>query len=253
MAILNSGKASIKNDLAELFDTVQEQRLQFIGDLREINLTARGLFELEAARLSRKLGAENPRAQAMAARVENRLELLEALEVEAQIAQVRAPVVDNASALVHGRIVDAGLKGVAGAEVRLVNEKGEDLGAAPIKTDEAGYYAIEIKSEVAAKIGPEQKVFLSVAGEKGKLTPAAEEGFTVKAGDKTLKEAVLNATEVENLRGKLDLGVVLARGVVTPAASAAPVDMVVAPKRSEAPEPKPAAKRTKPGAKKPGK
>jgi hypothetical protein len=252
MAILNNGKASIKNDLAEMFDTVQEQRLRFIEDLREVNLTARGLFELESARLSRKLGAENPRVQAMAARAENRLELLEALEVEAQIAKVRAPVVDNASALVHGRIVDAALRGVAGAEVRLVNAKGEDLGAAPIKTDEAGYYAIEIKPEVAAKIGPEQKVFLSVAGEKGKVTPAAAEGFTVKAGDKTLKEAVLNATEVESVRGKLDLGIVPSRGIVTPAAPVAPVDVVVAPTRREAP-PKPAPKRKKPGAKKEGK
>lgn len=253
MAILNNGKASIKNDLAEMFDTVQEQRLRFIDELREVNLTARGLFELEAARLSRKLGAEDPRVQAMAARVENRLELLEALEVEAQIAKVRAPVVDNASALVHGRVVDAGLKGVAGAEVRLVNAKGEDLGVAPIKTDEAGYYAIEIKPEMAASIGPEQKVFLSVAGEKGKVTPAAAEGFTVKAGDKTLKEAVLNATEVENLRGKLDLGVILSRGVVTPAAPVAPVDVVVAPTRREAPQPKPAAKRKGSGPKKRGK
>lgn len=253
MAIINNGKASIKNDLAELFDAMQEQRTRFIDELREANLGARGLFEMEAARLSGKLGGENPRVQAMAARSQNRLELLEALEVEAQIAKVRAPVVDNSSALVHGRIVDAGLKGVAGAEVRLVNARGEDLGAAPIKTDEAGYYAIEIKPEVAAKIGPEQKVFLSVAGEKGKVTPAAAEGFTVKAGDKTLKEAVLNPTEIESVRGKLDLGVVLTRGIVTPAAPVVPADVVVAPTRREAPPPKSAAKPRASRPKKPGK
>lgn len=253
MAIINNGKASIKNDLAELFDALQEQRTQFIGELRDVNLGARTLFDIEAARLARKLGGENPRVQAMAERAQNRLELLEALEVEAQIAKVRAPVVDNSSALIHGRIVDAGLKGVAGAEVRLVNARGEDLGVGAVRTDEAGYYAIEVKPEVAAKIGPEQKVFLSVAGEKGKVTPAAAEGFTVKAGDKTLKEAVLNPTEIESVRGKLDLGVVLTRGIVTPAAPTGPaVDIVVPPTRREVP-PKPAPKRKKPGAKKAGK
>ena len=251
MAILNNDKASTKNALVEFFEMVQDQRLQFVEQLREVNLAARGLFELEAARLAQKLGPENPRAQAMLARVDNRLELLDALEVEAQIAKVRTPAVDEASALIHGRIVESRLKGVANAEVRLVNEKGEDLGVPPVKTDEAGYYAIELKPEVAAKFGPEQKVFLSVAGEKGKVVPAAAGGFTVKAGEKTLREAVLTSNELENVRGNLDLGSVLFRGGVTPGGPAVPVDAAVAPTPKAAPKGKPGTTRKGPAGKKP--
>lgn len=253
MAIHNIGRASFNNDLADLFETVQDQRLQLIEQVRDITLSSRGLFELEAARLAQKLGPENPRAQAMRARVDNRLELLDALGVEAQIAKVRAPLVDDASALIHGRIVAAGLKGVASAEVSLVNDQGEDLGVAKVKTDEAGYYAIELKPDVAERLGSDQKLFLSVAGERGKVVPATAEGFTITAGERTLREVVLTSTDLENVRGKPDLGSIPFRNVATPASSAAPVDVAAAPTSRAASKRNPPARAKRPRGKKGGK
>jgi hypothetical protein len=205
MTILNNGSASIKNDMAELFEVIQDQRVEFIEQVREVNLQVRSLCDAEALRLAQKLGRAHPRTQTMLARVDTSLSLLDALEIEAQIAKVRSPVVDMASAVVHGRIVEAGREGVANTGVQLVNDKGEDLGVVAVKTDEAGYYAIELKPEVVAMLGPDRKAFLSISGEKGKVVPAGLDGFAVKAGEKIIREVELNPTEVEKLHGKLDL------------------------------------------------
>ena len=67
-SIVNSGLTSARNDLAELFDTLQRQRTTLIDQVRTFALTARPLFQLEAERLKAKLGADDPRVQALARR-----------------------------------------------------------------------------------------------------------------------------------------------------------------------------------------
>ena len=53
-AIVNSGTTSAKSDLAELFDTLQQQRTALIEQVRTLELVARPLFQLEAERLKAK-------------------------------------------------------------------------------------------------------------------------------------------------------------------------------------------------------
>ena len=233
MANSNDGTDSAKAEFAKLFDLIQQQRVDSIDRVRDVSLSTRALFQSEAARLTRKVGADDPRVRRFTVRATQGLDLIGALESEAQIARVRSPIVDRADALIQGRILDARGAGVAGADVRVVDANGKDTGLGVAKTDAAGYYAITVPAAVAEKLPAGQSLRLEVAGDQGKVIPEAGGSFALAAGDRQLREVKLSTTELKRVRVvvdprlgdgvKIDPGIVKPGVVVTPAEPVKPV------------------------------
>lgn len=233
MANSNDGTDTAKETLAQLFDLIQQQRVDSIDRVRDVSLSTRALFQAEAARLTRKAGADDPRVRRFTARATQGLDLVGALEAEAQIARVRSPIVDRVDALVQGRILDARGAGVAGAEVRVVDANGKDTGVGVAKTDAAGYYAITVPAAVVEKLPAGQSLRIEVAGDQGRVIPEAGGAFVLAAGDRQLREVKLSTTELKRVRvvvdprlgdgPKIDPGVVKPDVVVTPAEPVKPV------------------------------
>lgn len=233
MANSNQDADSAKEELAKLFDLIQQQRVDSIDRVRDVSLSTRALFQAEAARLTRKVGADDARVRRFTARATQGLDLIGALESEAQIARVRSPIVDRADALIQGRILDARGAGVAGADVRVVDANGKDAGLGVVKTDAAGYYAITVPAAVVEKLPAGQSLRLEVAGDQGRVIPEAGGVFALAAGDRQLREVKLSTTELKRVRVvvdprlgdglKIDPGIVKPGVVVTPAEPVKPV------------------------------
>jgi len=223
-SIVNSGQTSAKNDLAELFDTLQQQRTTLIDQVRTVQLIARPLFQLEAERLKAKAGPGDPRVEALAKRADNQLELIAALQVEGQIAAVRVPSIERDDTLIDGRLVDANQRAVANTQVQLVDEKGQAVTGATVTTDASGYYSIVLTPQAATAL-KDKKLFVAVGtGAAAKVPAAAAQPISVVPGGRVLQQVGLNAGELANVRAKIDLGTVL-RTVVTPGAAVAPATM----------------------------
>lgn len=204
MANSNDGNDAVKVEFAALFDLIQTHRIDTIDRVRDVNLSTRALFQAEAARLAKKVGADDPRVRRFTARAAQGLDLNAALEVEAQIARVRSPVVDRVDALIQGRVVDARGAGIAGADVRVVDANGNDTGLAVAKTDASGYYAITVPAAVVEKLPAGQALRLEVAGDQGKVIPAAGGAFALAPGDRQLREVVLSTAELKRVRATID-------------------------------------------------
>ena len=200
MPIQNTGSASFENDLNDVFDGLQQQRGDLIGQFADAQLGVRLLAGLEANRIAQKRGAADPRVQILQGRSDAMLARLDALSVERQIATVRAPAAAPAGALVQGRITDTGQRAAGNVTVRLVDDKGQPVaGVEPVTADDSGYYAFVLKPETVTALG---KTNLTIALTDGQtqLVPATAKTFTVAAGAVSLQEVPLNTDELERLR-----------------------------------------------------
>ncbi len=244
-SIVNSGQTSAKNDLAELFDTLQQQRTTLIDQVRTLELVARPLFQLEAERLKAKVGPDDPRVQALAQRADNQLELIAALQVESDIAAVRVPSVERDDTLIDGRLIDANQRAVADTQVQLVDEKGQAVAGATVTTDASGYYSIVLTPEASTALKDKQ-LFVAIGTGAAAKVPAAAQPISVVPGGRVLQQIGLNAGELSNVRAKIDLGAILDP---TPASAkkAAPAAAGVKPTRETEPAPKKPAGTTRAG------
>lgn len=140
----------VEKELAHGLKQVIAVRAGGIAEARNVQLAFHALLEHEAARLADKLGPEHPRAVALRRALDSQRVLVAELEVEAEIAAIRLPKVNEDQALVHGRVVDRDNRGFAGLKVCLVDKSGEALPEIePVTTDVSGHYAVVISGEMA--------------------------------------------------------------------------------------------------------
>ena len=249
-SISNSGQASAKNDLAELFDTIQQQRSTLIDQVQTFALGARPLFQLEAARIKAKAGADDPRVQLLAQRADNQLELVGALQVESQIAAVRVPSIERDDTLIDGRLVDSNQRAVANTPVQLVDEKGQAVKGATVTTDASGYYAIVLAPEAATAL-KDRKLFVAVGTGAEAKVPKASQPISVVPGGRVLQQIGLNPGELGNLATRIDIGAKLKPAPAAARTTGRSAAGTKAPAKGAAPK-KSARARTKPAPKKKG-
>jgi len=204
----NSGQTNAKSDLVELFDTIQQQRSTLIDQVQTFALGARPLFQLEAARVQAKAGVDDPRVQLLAQRADHQLELVGALQVEAQIAAVRVPSVERDDTLIDGRLVDSNQRAVADTPVQLVDERNQPVAGATVTTDASGYYAIVLTPQAAAAL-KDRKLFVAVGTGAGATVPKASQPISVVPGGRVLQQVSLQPNEIAKTGAKIDLGSIL--------------------------------------------
>jgi hypothetical protein len=120
-------------------------RADELDQLRIIREARAGGMEREAARLSAKLGPDDPRVAALTNAIEINREVVSNLTIEVE--RARTPVTgDENSWILHGYVRDQNLKGVAGLTVAPYDEKTvwvEQLGFAC--TDDKGYFRLSAR------------------------------------------------------------------------------------------------------------
>ncbi|RZI84286.1 MAG: hypothetical protein EOP38_09570 [Rubrivivax sp.] len=200
--ISNTGQKTYKNDLQGAFESLQEQRSELLNLVRDTQLATRTLVVHEARRLRDKGDPDDARIAQYTRGSEAILRRATALEVEAQIANIRVPPVTKTETLLQGRITDEGAKAVAHVTVSLVDDAGKLLAnVPPVETDDSGYYAFILQPEQVAAIGANKRqLSLQVGNSSGKLVPAAAAPFELVSGKVMAHETRLQAGELDKLQ-----------------------------------------------------
>jgi len=94
----------IVNQLLKNLNDVTAKRSTILGNFKEMQVIHRLLLQHEKRRLSRKLGTDHPRVQALKTRLNKNLKILGDLEVELEIANIKVPEVEENDVLIHGRV-----------------------------------------------------------------------------------------------------------------------------------------------------
>jgi len=209
MAAKKSSTETFRSDLRQLVDTLNDETVTTLNAAHEMQLAARALIVAEAARLTAKLGADAPRVQALKTAAAARVELARALDIEAQIAAVRVPRVEQTETLLHGRVTDQSLSRVAGVDVQLVDAKGNPVADVPaVQTDAQGYYAFVLKPEQAAALAKEKLAVKVTSGDQS--VKPTQSPITLATGATLVHEVRLNDNELARLKlrpsGAADLG-----------------------------------------------
>lgn len=249
MAIIsNTGQKTYKSDLQGAFETLQDQRSDLLGLVRDAQLASRLLVVEEARRLRSTVDADDPRATRYARASQNILQRVAALDVEVQIANIRVPPVTKAETLLQGRLSDESSKAAANVQVTLIDEAGKPVaGVAPVQTDASGYYAFILQPEQVAAIGANRQLTLQLGQDSGKLVPAGAKPFSLTTGQITAHETRLQASELDKLKLRTSFTEVVVGQEVTPTRTTPSKNTTkaVTKKTDSEPDikPKPAAKR----------
>ena len=113
---------SVGQTFVNNLDTLQSGRVNALEDATDLQVMARSLIEHEALRIERKLGKQHPRTLQLNARITANLAMIESLQVEQEIAQIKAPDVAEQDAWVQGRVRDENARGFAGLTVCLIDQ-----------------------------------------------------------------------------------------------------------------------------------
>lgn len=199
MNATRKASSTFRTDLLGLVDDLNDQAVSSLEQMRELQLAARSLLDTEALRLARKRGADAPQVQALKARASNRVDMVRAIDVEAQIAAVRVPRVDKTDTLIQGRITDSAARGVTGVTVKLMDESGKAVtGVEAVRTDANGYYAVVLKPAQAEALA-DQKLKIAVATDAGQVLPT-EATLALQPGATLTQELKLSNDDLSRLK-----------------------------------------------------
>lgn len=225
--IVNRGESSFKADLEEIFEGIQTDRTAMLAQVRELQLAAQLLLDVESQRIA-AIAPDDDRVAVLAGSGRTILDRVEMLDQEVEVATIRMPMVKKTEALLHGRITDGANRTAGPVTVTLVDENGKPVpGVPPVEVDASGYYALVVPADVAAEVGADRKLSLVISSGAERV-PAGVAPLTLGAGTVKLQDVQLPASALDTLKlrlpAQLDIGatpVVSPRGAKAGSAKAA--------------------------------
>lgn len=197
--LANRGEATFKGDLQEIVEALQADRQQSLDATRHLHLAAQLLLQGEAARLA-AFTPGDPRIAALRAGAARAVEQSQFLAEEAALAGVRIPMVRKTEALMHGRVTDDANRPAGPVTVTLVGADGQPVeGVAAVEADSAGYYALIVPAEVAARLPADGRYAVSVQHGAERIAPRFEPQ-PLKAGAVHLQDLTLTDEELRKLK-----------------------------------------------------
>jgi hypothetical protein len=129
----NRNTKSTASDPADQISQVLEENLPQLDVMRAavldrlhlVRVARAGNLNSEHARLSEKLGADDPRVRELAVRQADNDDFILALRVESERARVEVPEVQADTWILHGFVFDQQLRGISGVTVALYDPSGE--------------------------------------------------------------------------------------------------------------------------------
>lgn len=233
-------------DLDKAAVTTPEAVGKVAGDVASFQDQMLGAKAYEVYRVEQSQGPQAIRTTELKAEMYQRHQAAAALSQRGMLATVReAPEPVGGALVIDGRVTDAKGNAVPGAEVELVDARGNVLGIGA-KADAAGYYALTVTPEQKKKLAEIDSVSLRAALDEDKpaMVPATAilRGDPGKARADIVTERLKDYQFVLPTRGAiLDRGGVLRDVVVRPAEPVdnGPVDSPpVAPVRPSEPAPR---------------
>ena len=149
----------------------------------------------EHRRLQAKLGPQHPRVQDLESRIQYNKGLAKDLTVEIDKSTIEAPVIDEKSWMIHGRVMDIELVGLSGVTIGIFDAQGRWLReAGHACTDERGYFAIVYVPAQKAGGDATQPVqrFLHLIGPGDRLLHKDNDPLRPKAGRIEYREYYLD-------------------------------------------------------------
>lgn len=197
--VLNRGEATFKSDLQEIVEALQADRRQSLDGTRRLHLAAQLLLQGEAARLA-ALAPDDNRIAALREGAARAIEQSQFLADEVALAGVRIPMVRKTEALLHGRVTDDANRPAGPVTVTLVAADGQPVdGVAPVEADSAGYYALLVPAEVAARLPADGRYAVSLQHGAERIAPRFEPQ-PLKAGAVRLQDVTLTDEELKKLK-----------------------------------------------------
>ena len=199
ITLLNRGERSFKHDLQEITEGIQADRTAALLHSRELQLAAQLLLQAEAGRIA-AFAPGDLRVAAFAGGARGALDRAESLDNEASLASVRVPMVKKTEALLHGRITDELDRAAGPVTVTLVDARGTAVaGVGPVEADSAGYYALVVPADVAARL-PADSTFSVMLGHGAERIPGKTEPVPLTAGIVEFKDIRLSENELQLLK-----------------------------------------------------
>lgn len=124
-------------------------------------------YSREAHRYEVAYGAGHPQARELKEVAANRREVAAMLSVQTELVGIKEAAVPEAGALLDGRVANKAGSATGQQIVELVTKDGEPLGFSA-KTNDAGYYKLNLSEEEYAKLAGHGDVFVRVRTEDGK-------------------------------------------------------------------------------------
>jgi hypothetical protein len=159
-------------------------------------------LEREHARLLRVMGAEHPRARALAFRIEEGVSRLRDIQVEIARAEMVAPKAGAAEWVLHGHVRWKDLSPAPGLTVALVDAQGQWVRTPGFAcTDAAGYFLLrgtrgtaKASGREAASAAPKQEssVYLQITNREGILLYADPQSVPLTLGRVDYREIILD-------------------------------------------------------------
>jgi hypothetical protein len=185
----------IAQGLQDISDDTGLPFLNTLQELKDLKVLSQALFQGEAQRLKKKLGADHPRVRQMEARLKQNSRLIQDLEVEVEIAKIQVPEVSEQDALIHGRIVDGNNRGLSGLTVY-----GEDINKKELRavgsseTNASGYYALPISADKLPQLATvkDKGIFLAIRTRSGKVVYRWPEPVPLAEGSRQVENLALN-------------------------------------------------------------
>ncbi len=197
--LANRGEATFKGDLQEIVEALQADRRQSLEATRRMHLAAQLLLQGEAARLA-AFAPDDLRVAALRAGAARAVEQSQFLADEAALAAVRIPMVRKTEALMHGRVTDDANRPAGPVTVTLVDAAGKPVeGVAPVAADSAGYYALVVPAEVAARLPQDARYAVAVQHGAERIAPRFE-AQPLKAGAVHLQDVALTDEQLKKLK-----------------------------------------------------
>jgi hypothetical protein len=184
--------------VAQAIAGLAAQRDELLAGLGDLQAMTGALRQHEATRLARTLGAEHPRAQEAATRAARTLGVSRTLAFEAEVARIVVPPAPEGQALVHGRVTDAGLRGVGGVTVALSGKDGQPLHLTEsTETERTGAFALAVDPAILEEVGLGRTgVFLAAYTPRGQLLARTFDPIRLAPGGRTLVELVVDRLTV---------------------------------------------------------
>ena len=130
------------------FAEVTSAEINLASGLIQTDAEVRALVQHEVARLATEAGDQDARVAAFQAHLDRRLADTTSLSVNADLASFEVPDVDKEGMLIHGRVTDAGDRGIGAVLVCLIDPSGAIIaGVEPRTTETSGYYAFPFSPE----------------------------------------------------------------------------------------------------------
>jgi PASTA domain len=189
----------VRDGLINSLRQLKNERLAALSSTVDIQVAMQALFQREARRLEKKLGAQHPRVRQMKSRLKSNLQTINSLEIERQLSRIEAPKVEGEAALIHGRVVDEDGRGIAGLTVCLVDHCGSMVrGASEPVTDASGYFAFVLEPETVDKLNETYRtgIFLGVFTNRRRLMYRHPNPLTLARSARLLVEIPLKRLEL---------------------------------------------------------